>query len=109
MSLTSFALDVFLVGVVGPILLAAGVLYSKQRKKLIIDYWKQKKWFAFGLLLGAFCLVVVDLWRAEDLYDTFYYVLRFFINLLIISSLAYVLILYVERRANRENGPTVSD
>ena len=40
MSLTTFALYAFLLCVVGPILLAARVLYSKQRTKLIKNYWR---------------------------------------------------------------------
>ncbi len=107
MSLTSFALYAFLLCVVGPILLAARVLYSKQRKRIIRDYWKSQKLLAFGFLLGAFCLVIADLWRGNDLYDTFYHALGSFIVLLIMPPLAYVLILYVERRVSRENSPGV--
>lgn len=104
MTLTSLALYVLLLGVVGPILVAALIVYLAPKGRVLQYAWQKIKFGAIGFLGGAVALVIIKLLDGHDLYEALTTTWPYFMTPITIYPLTWLIITYVHNKFT-ENGP----
>ena len=97
-SLNDFLLYVLLLGVIGPILLAAEVLYLTRKDKTGKKQWQKMRQIAISLLGGSIALFIGLLLVGYDVSYAFSSVSPYLFLFVNVFPTTWLILMYVEKR-----------